>query len=361
MLEHTTADVKTAVDPTARMESGAGNEDLTTREAPAGGLCAGISIAQMRHIFNMDEVVERAHKLPSESTALMNMYMRMMDKGSERFEVKPSSLPLMDSLYEDLPNFHEVLDDVRRQLALCVDSGDPLEIAPMLLLGPPGVGKTNFARQLSRLLGTGFAPISMSSLTAGWIISGSSSQWRGARPGKVFEALFEGDYANPVILVDEIDKARTEGAYDPLGSLYSLLEHDTAKAFVDEFTEVPVDASQLIWVATANEGRAIPGPIMQRMTVFEIKMPDAQGARTIIKKLYQQIRDSHAWGQHFEPAPREEVLEHLSKVAPRLVRRAITTGFGNAKLARRDHILRADLPAGEPVRQPMGFTADRGR
>jgi ATP-dependent Lon protease len=63
----------------------------------------------------------------------------------------------MEHLYDELPNFHDVLDDVRRQLALCHDSRDALEITPMLLLGPPGVGKTHFAREVAQLLGTGWA------------------------------------------------------------------------------------------------------------------------------------------------------------------------------------------------------------
>ncbi|WP_214278748.1 hypothetical protein, partial [Escherichia coli] len=78
----------------------------------------------------------------------------------------------------------------------------------------------------------------------------------------MFEAVVDGDYANPVMVVDEIDKAGGEAAYDPLGSLYSLLEHDTACSFIDEFAEVAVDASQVIWVATANDARAIPDPIL---------------------------------------------------------------------------------------------------
>ena len=95
----------------------------------------------------------------------------------------------------------------------------------------------------------------MSSLTAGWILSGASAQWKNAKPGKVFDALVNGDYANPVIVVDEIDKAGGDSQYDPLGSLYTLLEHDTACDFVDEFAEVPIDASDVVWIATANDAQ----------------------------------------------------------------------------------------------------------
>ena len=76
----------------------------------------------------------------------------------------------MEHLYDELPNFTEVLDEVRRRVALVSDTSDPLEISPMLLLGPPGIGKTHFAREIARLLGTGYGFISMSSLTAGWIL-----------------------------------------------------------------------------------------------------------------------------------------------------------------------------------------------
>jgi ATP-dependent Lon protease len=217
------------------------------------------------------------------------------------------------------------------------------------------VGKTHFARALSHLLGTGMGFISMSSMTAGWVLSGASSQWKGARPGKVFETLVDGQYANPVMVVDEIDKAGGEHAYDPLGALYSLLEHDTAQAFVDEFAEVPIDASQLIWVATANDERSIPEPILNRMNVYEVQAPDFEAARRIAFKLYAGIRAEHDWGSRFEPEPRAEVLDQMAGMAPREMRRAWMTGFGNAKLDRRDHILPRDLPAASGKRGAIGF------
>jgi ATP-dependent Lon protease len=318
---------------------------------------ARIPIAQMRSVFRTGDVEKRLDKLPpKEHESLRSTYERMLEKGPERFQVKPSGLPAMEHLYEELPNFHRVLDDLRRQLALCQDSRDALEIAPMLLLGPPGVGKTHFAREISQLLGTGLGFISMSSLTAGWVLSGASSQWKGARPGKVFETLVDGQYANPVMVVDEIDKARGEHAYDPLGALYSLLEHDTAQCFTDEFAEVAIDASQVIWVATANDERCIPEPILNRMNVFEVQMPDRDAARTIAKRLYASIRSAHDWGRRFEPDPSDEVLDQIGGLAPREMRRAWMTAFGNAKLAGRSQVQVADLPDPHAKRSPIGFT-----
>ena len=315
-----------------------------------------IPIAKMRSVYQCADIERRLHKLPpKDHDSLRGTYQRMLEKGPERFQVKPAGLPAMDHLYDELPNFHLALDDVKRQVALCQDSRDALEITPMLLLGPPGIGKTHFARAIAQLLSTGMGFVSMSSLTAGWVLSGASSQWKGARPGKVFETLVDGSYANPVMVVDEIDKAGGEHAYDPLGALYSLLEHDTALDFTDEFAEVPIDASQLIWVATANEARCIPAPILNRMNVYEIAAPDPQAARQIAAKLYRSIRADHDWGSRFDAEPPSDVLDRMSELAPREMRRAWMTAFGNAKLDQREHLLLRDLPAPGQRRSPIGF------
>jgi ATP-dependent Lon protease len=172
----------------------------------------------------------------------------------------------------------------------------------------------------------------------------------------VFETLVDGAYANPVMVVDEIDKARGEHAYDPLGALYSLLEHDTAQSFTDEFAEVAIDASQVIWVATANDERAIPDPILNRMNVFEVQMPDRDAARAIALRLYVSIRCAHDWGRRFDERPGDAVLDRIGELAPREMRRAWMTAFGNARLAGRPTVEAVDLPEAHGRRTPIGFT-----
>ncbi len=315
-----------------------------------------LPIANLRNVFAPQDVERKLAKLPQRDYEnLRSTYERMLERGPERFQVKPHGVPEMADLYDQLPNFTDALDDVKRHVALSQDSRDGLEVTPMLLLGPPGIGKTHFARKLAELLSTGMSLVPMSSMTAGWLLSGASSQWKGAKPGKVFDALIEGQYANPVIVVDEIDKASADAQYDPLGSLYSLLEHDSAGSFIDEFAEVAIDASQVIWIMTANDDRSIPEPILNRMNVFEIEAPDFDAARRIARNMYQGIRTEHGWGERFEAEPRDDVLDALAAMPPRDMRRALMTGFGNARLQARDVVMPDDLPKAGSAKGKLGF------
>jgi ATP-dependent Lon protease len=315
-----------------------------------------IPIAGFKDVYDVGGVEKALHELsPSANEALRAVYEKMLRLGGQRFTVKPSALPGMDALFDELPNFTGVLEDIRKHLALCVDSEDSIEVPPMLLLGEPGIGKTHFARRISQLLGTGFGFVPMSSLTAGWVLSGASSQWKNAKPGKVFDTLVNGDYANPVIVVDEIDKASGDGQYDPLGALYELLEVETATRFIDEFVELPIDASGAVWLATANDASRIPEPLLSRLAVYEIAPPDAEGAARIAASIYREIRGSHDWGRQFPEALSQPALDKLAGLPPREMRRAIHSAFGTAKIDGRSEVGPDDIQDARARKQRIGF------
>lgn len=307
-----------------------------------------LSVAEERTIYQVADI-DRALEDPSASRneALASLYEKMRQRGGGRFLVRPTAPDMVDGLYDSCPNFREVIDDLRKYVALAVAGNEPMSFTPILLLGEPGIGKTHFARELARAIGTGHEFVSMSSLTAGWVLSGASAQWNNAKPGKVAHTLVHGEFANPVVVLDEVDKAGGDSRYDPMGALYGLLERDTACRFKDEFVDIDIDASHILWVSTANDERSIPEPILNRMNVYEVPRPDREAARAIAAALYRAIVGEHDWG--FPPEADDEVLDSLAGMPPRDMKKRLLAAFGTAKLDGRSQLEARDFEAA-----PMG-------
>lgn len=303
-----------------------------------------IPLADLQPIYSVTDVGRALEDgAARRNEGLKSWYERMHELGGSRYIIKPSTAAAVDELYQASPNFGEVLDDLRKFIALALSGNEAVQFTPMLLLGEPGLGKTYFAKRLAHVLGTGFEFVSMSSLTAGWVLTGASAQWHNARPGKVAQTLIEGEYANPVVVLDEVDKAGGDARYDPMGALYSLLEPDTAAHFKDEFIDVDMDASHILWVATANDESSIPEPIRNRMNIYVIERPDAEGSRRIALAVYREILDAHHWP--FPAEPTESVIDRLASIPPRDMRKLLLDAFGTARLANRDHLVPEDIDA----------------
>ena len=249
---------------------------------------------------------------------------RLIEDGPDRLVAHaPAWRSAFDDLERAMPNFGGPIDLIRNALALAASTQRPVRIPPMLLLGPPGVGKTLFSQRVAELLGAPHAAIAFDQPSAGSQLRGSDKFWGNTETGLLFNLICRGTHANPVILLDEIDKSGVAGRreVDPLAQLHSALEPHTAQRTTDISVEIEFDASLVTYIATANSARHIGPPLLSRFEVFAIQAPDAQQAVGIAQHL---IADTLA-GLGLESTVRFErrsayVLAHLS---PRLMRRTV--------------------------------------
>ena len=315
-----------------------------------------LTIARPHSVYStsaVESAQERARAL--KSPELEAFYENMLELGGDRFVTTPSSADALDSLHDDCPNFGEVLDDLTRYLGLALAGGAGLNVMPVLLLGDPGVGKTHFGKRLAASLGTEFEFISMNALSAGFVITGSSSSWRGAKCGKVAERLVRGRFANPVVLLDEVEKATGSTQSDPLAALYQLLEPETSRAFHDEFIDIDLDASQVFWVLTANSLDGIPPALLSRMAVYEVPAPTAEQAAGIARRVYAGLLRELKL-QEFDGELPDDVADKLSEVSPREMRKALLDGLGHAVAARRSALTPEDVRVkSEHGKRKIGF------
>ena len=301
-----------------------------------------ITLARTRAVYDLLDVQDALERSRGRSPELDAFYERMLETGPERFVTTPSSIASLDALREDCPNFDEVLDDLARYLRLAHAGNRGFNVMPILLLGGPGVGKTHFARRLAKAMGTEFELISMNALSAGFVITGSSASWRGAKCGKVAERLVRGQFANPVVVLDEVEKATGSSQSDPLAALYQLLEPETARAFRDEFIDVEIDASQICWVLTANSTEGIPAPLLNRMAVYEVPAPTREQAAGIGQRMYAALLEELNL-EGFDERLADAVLDLLAPVSPRDLRKTLLDSLGYAVAGGRSLVTLADV------------------
>lgn len=172
-----------------------------------------------------------------------------------------------------LDQHHDGLDDVKKRIIEFLAVGSfkgEISGSILLLVGPPGVGKTSIGRSIADALGREFYRFSLGGMRDEAEIKGHRRTYIGAMPGKIVQALKDVSVANPVIMLDEIDKIGASYQGDPASALLEVLDPEQNSDFLDHYLDLRVDLSKVLFVCTANQLDTIPGPLLDRMETIRL-------------------------------------------------------------------------------------------
>ena len=205
---------------------------------------------------------------------------------------------LVAALHESSPWMHALSDAIRRDLLAGLAQGRRgLTFRPLLLVGSTGCGKSYYARRLAALAGVPMRRIDVGSGSSGFRVSGVEKGWSSATLGVPVETVLASRIANPLAIVDEIDKARTvqssHGTSSSIvTSLLELLEPATARQFECPVQRVQFDLSHVVWILTANTLRTVPDPLRDRCRVFRVPDPGPQDLLRLYDRMTADIDDT---------------------------------------------------------------------
>lgn len=280
---------------------------------------------ELHHWFDRDALSNSIEN--SDSSNGIGHLRRMRSSGCARRFLKVDNESVLDNLEERFPNFSEVINFYKAQFRLS-ELTQRNRIQPVLLLGKPGIGKTEFSKSLAKALNTDFSYIDMSCTSSSFVLNGLDSSWNGAKPGRIVEAMVNSVTASPVVLLDEVDKANGQKD-DSANALLQLLEENSAKTFVDEFVGIPLDISTVIFIACANSIDAITEPLQSRLRVFHVQRPTREQQEKVIQNIYKnEINNSPI----FKNELNNEVVSILLEEVPRVVKRNISDAVSKALL-----------------------------
>ncbi len=282
--------------------------------------------------------------------------------GPSKYFAPVPELTVLDDVKRRFPNFSHLCDSIIKQLRLaCLHPNATIKLHPTLLVGDPGWGKTRFLKAMADALGLPQYEISMSSVTAGFVLSGSDFTWHGAKPGRVADIVMHDVCANPLIVLDELDKVSNEGRNDPYGPLYQLLEKHTAARFVDEALQLSMNTQYFSWFATANYLDNLPEPIKSRFDIFEIPELTEEQSMIVAQSIYDDILNEHLWGDYFSDILSEEIGFRLHGLTARGMYLALKNACANAayRTERPLVLLPSDFELRDSIKKVsnMGFLA----
>jgi ATP-dependent Lon protease len=284
-------------------------------------------------VFDMATIL--ATKMDSHTSknlkAVLNRF-KSHDSGKRRLKkISADFVKRLQVLKAYFPNSVEFIEFVEGFVRLSLKQDYPVfYFPPVLLVGPAGIGKTAVVNDLAKLVGVLVRQVDLAATTAGMVLGGMSTQWSDAKTGVVIDLLRDGEFANPIVILDELDKASLDAKHDPLGPLYPLLEADTAAKFIDEALDMPSNASHVLYVATANQLDTIPKPILSRFTVLHIQDISPEQHRTVTQSIYRSLLTSHNCQGLFKPAVDASVVNALSQQSPRQIKAVLRRAMAKA-------------------------------
>ncbi|SEP39743.1 endopeptidase La [Pseudomonas sp. Snoq117.2] len=247
-----------------------------------------------------------------------------------------------------LDRHHAGLDDIKNRilefLAVGAFKGE-VTGSIVLLVGPPGVGKTSIGKSIAESLGRPFYRFSVGGMRDEAEIKGHRRTYIGAMPGKLVQALRDVKVMNPVIMLDEIDKMGQSYQGDPASALLETLDPEQNVDFLDHYLDLRLDLSKVLFVCTANTLDSIPGPLLDRMEVIRLSGYIAEEKQAIAKR--------HLWPKQLDKAgvpkdrltltdsalkalvegyAREAGVRQLEKQLGKLVRKAVVKLIEEPKL-----------------------------
>lgn len=234
---------------------------------------------------------------------------------------------------------HDGLDDVKDRIIEFLAVGSyrgEISGSILLLVGPPGVGKTSIGKSIAEALGRKFYRFSLGGIRDEAEIKGHRRTYIGAMPGKMVQALKDVEVSNPVIMLDEIDKIGASYQGDPASALLEVLDPEQNKEFLDHYLDLRVDLSKVLFVCTANQSDSIPSPLLDRMDtirlsgyITEEKIAIARNhlwpkclSRAGVKKTQLKISNP-ALRQIIEGYAREAGVRNLEKNLNKIVRKCV--------------------------------------
>ena len=263
---------------------------------------------------------------------------------------------------------HEGLEDVKARILEFLAVGSfkgEISGSILLLVGPPGVGKTSIGRSVADALGREFYRFSLGGMRDEAEIKGHRRTYIGAMPGKFVQALKEVKVANPVIMLDEIDKIGSSFQGDPASALLEVLDPEQNGEFLDHYLDLRVDLSKVLFICTANQLDTIPGPLLDRMETLRLSGYVAEEKLAIARNhLWPRLLQRHGLNEEqlkineaalkyvIDSYCREAGVRTLEKQLARIMRKSIVnlldTGEDKLRVGKKD----IDNLLGKPPFQP---------